>query len=105
MGNKGGFKGIWIPREIVDLDIGPLDKMILSEIHALDDGDGCRIRNAQLAKILNVHPQTIRKRISLLRKNEYVKWLRFDGKKRYLRCCIEIVQSKQIALSENKQNA
>jgi len=64
------FKGIWIPKEILELkDIGTTEKMVLSTILALDNGKGCTANNRYFADMFYIS----RTRVSLIIKNLFNK--------------------------------
>ena len=85
------FKGVWIPKEVyLDKRLTALDKIILIEIDSLDNGDenGCFASNEYLAEFCQCSIPKVTKSISKLKQLGYVKVIRSDGRKRYLRSCI-----------------
>ena len=68
------FKGIWIPREIWELeDLGWNEKLLLVEVDSLNiDGQGCYASNDYLAKFLGVSKERLRKIIYRLVKDGYL---------------------------------
>lgn len=83
------FKGIWIPKEIwLDERLNALDKIILMEIHSLDNEEGCYASNKYLAEFCQCSEVKISKSIALLIKLGYVKVKSFDGRKRFLKTCL-----------------
>lgn len=61
------FKGIWIPKEIYLLkDLNWTQKILLIEIHSLDNGEGCFATNQYFANFLDVSTWTISTSISKL---------------------------------------
>jgi len=65
-----GFKGIWIPKEILAIeDIGTTEKMILSVILALDKNGGCKANNRYFAELLGIS----KTRVSLIIRNLFNK--------------------------------
>lgn len=64
------FKGIWIPKEILELkDIGTTEKMILSVILALDNDKGCTANNRYFAELFGL----TRTRVSMIIQKLYNK--------------------------------
>lgn len=85
---KKQFKGVWIPKEIwEDARITWLDKALLAEIWALSDDDGCFASNEYLAAKFGVAEVTMKNKLSILRKNNYIKTVRFDGRRRWIKVC------------------
>lgn len=83
------FKGVWIPKEIwLDTRLNALDKIILVEINSLDGEDGCFASNEYLAEFCQCSEAKVSKAISLLAELGYVKVVRFDGRKRFLKTCL-----------------
>ena len=83
------FKGVWIPKEIwLDTRLNALDKIILVEINSLDGEDGCFASNEYLAEFCQCSEAKVSKAISLLSELGYVKVVRFDGRKRFLKTCL-----------------
>lgn len=85
---KKQFKGVWIPKEIwEDTRITWLDKALLAEIWALSDDDGCFASNEYLAAKFGVAEVTMKNKLSILRKNNYIRTVRFDGRRRWIKVC------------------
>jgi len=83
------FKGVWIPKEIwLDTRLNALDKIILVEINSLDGEEGCFASNEYLADFCQCSGAKVSKSISLLIKLGYIKVLKFDGRKRFLKTCL-----------------
>lgn len=83
------FKGVWIPKEIwLDTRLNALDKIILVEINSLDGADGCYASNEYLAKFCQCSEAKVSKSISLLTELGYIKVVKFDGRKRFLKTCL-----------------
>lgn len=83
------FKGIWIPREVwFDERLNMLDKGILMEIDSLDiSEDGCWASNEYLAEFCQCSATKVSTSVSKLIKLGYIRVLKFDGRKRFLRTC------------------
>lgn len=84
------FKGVWIPREIwLDERLNSLDKIILTEIDSLDNGDEhCHAGNDYLAQFCQCSASKVTKTISKLIELGYVQVHSFDGRVRRLRSCL-----------------
>lgn len=86
------FRGIWISAEIwVDERLSAVDKVLLAEIHYLDNEDGCYASNEYLAKFLQVSISTISRSISKLRKEGFIGLQCFNGRNRFLKSNVKIV--------------
>lgn len=68
------FKGVWIPREIWELEsLGWSEKILLVEVDSLDvNGTGCYASNAHLAKFLGVSKDRVSRMVSRLVKDNYL---------------------------------
>lgn len=86
------FDGVWIPREIwLDNRLNALDKVILTEIHSLDNGEEhCFAGNEYLAEFCQCSTSKVTKTVSKLIELGYIKVHSFDGRIRRLRSCITI---------------
>lgn len=84
---KRDFKGIWINRDIwLDDRINALDKVILAEIDSLDVGEeGCYASNDYLAEFCQCTATKVSTAISKLVELGYIKIIKFDGRKRYMK--------------------
>lgn len=68
-----GFKGIWIPKEILNLkDIGTTEKMILSAILGLSRNGGCTANNRYFAELLGITKTRVSIIITNLFKKSYI---------------------------------
>lgn len=87
MDENRDFKGIWIPKEVwLDTRLNALDKVILTEIDSLDQGEkGCYASNEHLAAFCQCSERKVSEAISKLIKCGYVYVQNFDGRKRELR--------------------
>lgn len=65
-----------------------MDKILWSQIHQLDQKDGCFASNKYLAEIMKRSVPWISQRIAKLKKIGYLFEESFDGRKRILRCII-----------------
>jgi hypothetical protein len=92
MPNDRDFKGIWIPKEIwLDDNLSHTERFLLVEIDSLDNQDGCYASNEYLANFLRTSEKTISQSISNLKTMGYITQESFDGRKRILRSCINII--------------
>jgi hypothetical protein len=85
--NQRDFKGVWIPKAIwLDSRLTALDKVILTEIDSLDQGErGCFASNKHIADFCQCSEAKVTKSISHLIKLGYVYVQKFDGRQRELR--------------------
>ena len=81
------FKGIWIPKEVwLDDRLNALDKIILMEIHSLDNEQtGCYASNKYLAEFCQCTETKISTAISKLKELGYIELASFDGRHRILK--------------------
>lgn len=83
------FKGVWIPKEIyLDTRLSALDKIILTEIHSLDGGEGCYASNKYLAEFCQCSEAKVTKSVSMLIELGYLYVEKFDGRRRFLKACL-----------------
>lgn len=83
--NNKKFEGIWIPSSIwYAHDLTPLEKVILCEIHYLDNEDHCFASNAYLAELCCCSENKVSKAVKKLLKLGYISLIRFDGRTRVL---------------------
>lgn len=85
------FKGVWIPKEIwLDERLNALDKVILTEIDSLDQGEsGCYASNKYIAEFCQCSERKVTDAITKLIKLGYIRLSSFDGRTRILQSCIE----------------
>jgi DNA-binding Lrp family transcriptional regulator len=85
------FKGVWIPKAIwLDNRLNALDKVILTEIDSLDNGEaGCYASNKYIAEFCQCSERKVSDAITKLTKLGYIKLTSFDGRTRILQSCIE----------------
>ncbi len=86
------FKGVWIPKEIyLSRACCWVAKMIFIEIHSFTStGKECFVSNEHLAELFDVSTTQVSKHITKLTKLGWIEQTRFDGRKRYLRACLEV---------------
>lgn len=100
--NKGfdyprDFKGIWIPKEIwLDDDLNATDKIIFAEIDSLDveDSEGCYASNEYLSNFCKCSITKVSTSISKLIGLGYVRVVKSDGRKRWLKTCLSKFESQ-----------
>lgn len=92
---KREFKGVWIDKDIwLDKRINALDKIILTEISSLDvDEEGCYASNEYLAEFCQCTVTKISTAISKLIELGYLEIIKFDGRKRYIKCKGRLLKS------------
>lgn len=81
------FKGVWIPKVVwLDNRLSALDKVILTEIDSLDQGErGCYASNKHIADFCQCSEAKVTKSVSQLIKFGYLYVQKFDGRQRELR--------------------
>ena len=84
------FKGVWIPKIVwLDERLNALDKVILTEIDSLDQGErGCWASNKHIAAFCQCSESKVSKAISKLMKLGYLRMQSFDGRQREIRSCL-----------------
>lgn len=87
MQEERDFKGVWIPREVwLDTRLNALDKVILTEIDSLDNGErGCYASNKYLAGFCQCSETKVSTAISKLIQLGYIYVQKFDGRQRELK--------------------
>ena len=88
--NDRDFKGVWIPKAIwLDERLNALDKIILTEIDSLDNGErGCFASNKHIADFCQCSETKVSVAISKMLKLEYLYIQNFDGRQRELKTCL-----------------
>ena len=83
-------QGVWVPDEVLqDSQLTPIEKLIFSMIIGLAQGEkGCYATNQYLAERCHCSVTTASITVSKLIKLGYVRWDKFDGRKRYLKCSL-----------------
>ena len=81
------FKGVWIPKTVwLDERLNALDKIILTEIDSLDNGErGCFASNKHIADFCQCSETKVSTAISKLIKFGYLYVQKFDGRQRELK--------------------
>ena len=81
------FKGVWIPKTVwLDERLNALDKIILTEIDSLDNGErGCYASNKHIAEFCQCSETKVSTAISKLIKLDYLYVQKFDGRQRELK--------------------
>lgn len=81
------FKGVWIPKAVwLDRRLSALDKIILTEIDSLDQGDsGCFASNKYIAEFCQCSETKVSTAVSKLVKLGYLYVQSFDGRQRILK--------------------
>lgn len=84
------FKGVWIPKVVwLDGRLNALDKVILTEIDSLDQGQrGCYASNKHIAEFCQCSESKVSKSISKLIELGYLYVQNFDGRQRELKSCL-----------------
>lgn len=85
------FKGVWIPKAVwLDNRLTALDKVILTEIDSLDQGErGCFASNKHIADFCQCGERKVSESVSKLIKYGYLRVQNFDGRQRELRSRLE----------------
>lgn len=103
-----GFKGVWIPLNIWDMDeLDIWDKHVLSEINFLDNhndgGDYCFASNQYLSQLLKCSERTISRSISHLKDLGLVSVVKTDGRRRWIESRVDkcASQSRQIGEADS----
>jgi hypothetical protein len=81
------FKGVWIPKEVwLDSRLNALDKIILTEIDSLDQGEkGCFASNKYIADFCQCSETKVSTAVSKLVQLGYLQVKKFDGRQRELK--------------------
>lgn len=87
MNESRDFKGVWIPKKVwLDTRLNALDKVILTEIDSLDNGEkGCYASNEHLAEFCQCSKTKVSTAIRKLIDCGYIYVQNFDGRKRELK--------------------
>ena len=87
MNESRDFKGVWIPKKVwLDTRLNALDKVILTEIDNLDNGEkGCYASNEHLAEFCQCSKTKVSTAIKKLIDCGYIYVQNFDGRKRELK--------------------
>lgn len=101
------FKGVWIPKEVwLSNELKMLEKVILTEIHSLDNENHCTAGNEYFAEFCSCSVSAVSKVIKHLKELGYIEELEFDGRHRKLRVVNFTKQNSKIyeAESQNLQS-
>lgn len=99
------YKGVWLPKEILDNpDLTPTEKILLAIIESLDDDNvgGCYASNKYFSEKLDTAERSIIRCIADLKDKGYLIQTKFDGRTRFLRVTVPKMagQTRQIVRSE-----
>ena len=85
--NQRDFKGVWIPKVVwLDDRLTALDKVILTEIDSLDQGErGCYASNQHIADFCQCSVTKVSTSVSKLIDLKYLYVQNYDGRKRELK--------------------
>ena len=79
------IEGIWVPIEIWDSDLSPIEKILFIEIHSYTvDGKEISMSNEDVARYLGVTERWARQVINNIAKRNLID-VRFDGKNRWVK--------------------
>lgn len=85
------YKGVWLPKEILDNpDLTPTEKILLAIIETLDDEEvgGCYASNEYLGDKLGTSGKAASNLIASLKKKGYLFQTKFDGRVRFVRTAV-----------------
>lgn len=90
------FKGVWIPKAVwLDRRLSALDKIILTEIDSLDQGDnGCYASNKYIAEFCQCSETKVSTAVSKLVKLGYLYVQSFDGRQRILKSSLSEIERR-----------
>ena len=99
------YKGVWLPKEILDNpELTPTEKILLAIIESLDDeqAGGCYASNKYFSEKLDTAERSIIRCIADLKDKGYLTQTKFDGRIRFLRVTVPKLagQTRQIVRSE-----
>lgn len=99
------YKGVWLPKEILDNpDLTPTEKILLAIIESLDDeqAGGCYASNKYLSEKLDIAERSVIRCIADLKDKGYLIQTKFDGRVRFLRVTTPKLakQTRQIVRSD-----
>jgi len=85
------IKGVWIPIDIWDNEtLNWTEKILLVQIDSYTSKEtSCFFSNEYIAKLLKISVTQASRTISSLMKKGYIEQTGFDGRKRYIRSCID----------------
>lgn len=82
------YKGVWLPKEILDNpDLTPTEKILLAIIESLDDEElgGCYASNEYLGSKIDSPAKSTSNRIASLKEKGYIIQTKYDGRHRFIR--------------------
>lgn len=90
------FKGVWIPKVVwLDNRLSALDKIILTEVDSLDQGErGCFASNQHIAEFCQCSITKVSTSISKLIKLNYLYVQKYDGRLRELKSRLSKIESQ-----------
>ncbi|KYG89024.1 hypothetical protein A0U40_13435 [[Bacillus] sp. KCTC 13219] len=91
------FKGVWIPKEVWQAkDLGWTEKLLLVEIHSLDNEQGCFASNDYFSEFFELSKNRISKMVSSLKNKGYitVRMQYKEGTKSIDKRIIKVVKTK-----------
>ena len=93
---KRKFTGFYMPVEILKCkDLNPSEKLLLAEIRALDNENGCWAGNKHLGEAIGCEAKTVANMLTRLRKRKFIHGKDFDGKRRCIHVNSRFCQSKK----------
>ena len=100
------YKGVWLPKEILDNpDLTPTEKILLAIIESLDDEElgGCYASNEYLGSKIDSPAKSTSNRIASLKEKGYIIQTKYDGRHRFIRSILSQKwnQSPQFVESQN----
>lgn len=100
--NERDFKGVWIPKAVwLDTRLNALDKIILTEIDSLDNGErGCWASNKYIADFCQCSETKVSTAISKLIEYGYIYLQSFDGRQRVLKSRLSNFERQDFKKSE-----
>ena len=92
------FKGVWIPKVVwLDSRLSSLDKVILTEIDSLDQGErGCYASNQHIADFCQCSITKVSTSVSKLIELGYLYVQKYDGRQRELKSRLSIFERQTI---------
>lgn len=110
------YKGIWLPKEILDNpDLTPTEKILLAIIESLDDeqAGGCYASNEYLSSKIDSTAKSTSNRITSLKEKGYIIQTKYDGRHRFIRSALsqkwnqspQIVESGSTNCGVSKQGS
>ena len=103
--NERDFKGVWIPKVVwLDNRLSALDKVILTEIDSLDQGErGCYASNQHIADFCQCSITKVSTSISKLIDLDYLYVQKYDGRQRELKSRLSKIE--RLTFKNNKADS